>query len=185
MKPRQVTRPLTLAAALLCSTGTALHAGTSDLGPGGFTITHAMGMDAEPQQVWHAFTQLPKWWNSAHTWSGRASNLSLDPTAGGCWCEHWTTGSMSASAMHGRVLLVVPGSVLRMQAWLGPLQEQPVAGVLTFGTARRDGTTRLRVTYQVAGPPASGLDKLAPGVDAVIGEQVLRLKAFIESGKPE
>ena len=169
-------------AGLLGSAATALHAETSEVSPSGFTITHAMAVESDPQQVWQAFTQLPLWWNSAHTWSGQASNLSLDATAGGCWCERWGHG---ASAMHGRVLLAIPGSVLRLQAWLGPLQERPVAGVLSFGTAQRDGATRLRVTYRVAGAPDAGLDKLAPAVDGVIGEQVKRLKAFIETGNPD
>lgn len=175
-------RTLALAAGLLAGAQTALRADTSDVGPSGFTITHAMVVDAEPQQVWQAFTQLPAWWNGKHTWSGQASNLSLDAAAGGCWCERWAGG---ASAMHGRVLLVVPGSALRLHAWLGPLQEMPVAGVLTFGTAKRDGATRLRVTYRVAGAPEAGLDKLASAVDGVLAEQVRRLKSFIETGKPE
>jgi hypothetical protein len=108
--------------------------------------------------------------------------MSLDATAGGCWCERWGNAQ---SAMHGRVLLALPGSVLRLQAWLGPLQEMPVSGVLTFGTAKRDGQTRLRVSYRVAGAADAGLDKLATPVDEVIGEQVKRLKAFIETGNPE
>jgi uncharacterized protein YndB with AHSA1/START domain len=176
---------MALAAGLLASTGVALRAETSEVSGSGFTITYVMAVDAEPQQVWQAFTQLPKWWSNAHSWSGSASNMSLDATAGGCWCEQWAAGASTASAMHGRVLLALPGSALRLQAWLGPLQEQPVAGVLTFGTARRDGATRLRVTYRVAGAPDAGLDKLAPAVDGVIGEQVRRLKSFIETGKPE
>jgi uncharacterized protein YndB with AHSA1/START domain len=178
----QTIPTLALAACLLAWSDSALRAETSDVTTSGFTSTHAMVVDAQPQQVWQAFTQLPKWWNSTHTWSGQASNLSLDATAGGCWCERWADG---ASAAHGRVLLVLPGSALRLHAWLGPLQEMPVAGVLTFGTARRDGATRLRVTYRVAGAPDSGLDKLAPAVDSVLAEQVKRLKAFIETGKPD
>jgi hypothetical protein len=87
--------------------------------------------------------------------------------------------------MHGQVLMALPGSVLRLHAWLGPLQELPVSAVLSFGTAKRDGVTRLRVTYQVAGAADAGLDKLATAVDGVIGEQVLRLKSFIETGKPD
>jgi uncharacterized protein YndB with AHSA1/START domain len=175
-------RALVIVACVLTGAHAAVRAEPSDVSASGFTLTHAMVVDAEPQQVWQAFTQLPKWWSSAHTWSGQASNLSLDATAGGCWCERWAGG---ASAAHGRVLLVVPGSALRLHAWLGPLQEMPVAGVLTFGTARRDGATRLRVTYRVAGAPEAGLDKLASAVDAVLGEQVRRLKTFIETGKPE
>ena len=161
---------------------TAAHAETSNVSGSGFTVTHSFVVAAEPEQVWQAFTQLPRWWNSAHSWSGQSSNMSLDVAAGGCWCERWGTGQ---SAMHGRVLLALPGSVLRLQAWLGPLQEMPVSGVLTFGTAKRDGQTRLRVTYRVAGAADAGLDKLAAPVDEVIGEQVKRLKAFVETGKPE
>jgi hypothetical protein len=37
----------------------------------------------------------------------------------------------------------------------------------------------------VAGGADAGLDKLAGPVDEVIGEQVKRLKAFIETGNPE
>lgn len=155
---------------------------TSQVSGGGFTVTHSAVVAAEPEQVWQAFTQLPRWWKSAHTWSGQASNLSLDVQAGGCWCERWGNG---ASAMHGRVLLALPGQALRLQAWLGPLQEMAIAGVLTFGTAKRDGQTRLRVTYRVAGGADAGLDKLASPVDEVIGEQFKRLKAFIETGQPE
>lgn len=167
---------------LMAAAPAAVQAETSGVGSSGFTVTYALVVEAEPQQVWQAFMQLPKWWNSAHTWSGQASNMSLDGQAGGCWCENWAGG---ASAMHGRVLLVQPGAALRLQAWLGPLQEQPVAGVLTFGTAKRDGATRLRVTYRVAGAPEAGLDKLAAAVDGVIGEQVRRLKVYVETGKPE
>ena len=173
----------TLTAAVLALAGaTAAQAETSDVSASGFTITHAVVVESDPQKVWQAFTQLPQWWNSAHTWSGQASNLSLDASAGGCWCERWGNG---ASAVHGRVLLAIPGSVLRFQAGLGPLMEVPAVGVLTFGAARRDGATRLRVTYRVAGAPDAGLDKLATAVDGVIGEQVRRLKLFIETGKPD
>ena len=180
MTPFRITAVLTGLLAL--ASAPALHAETSEVSASGFTITHAVVVESDPQKVWQAFTQLPLWWNSVHTWSGQASNLSLDATAGGCWCERWGNG---ASAMHGRVLLVIPGAVLRLQAWLGPLQERPVAGVLTFGTAQRDGATRLRVTYRVAGAADAGLDQLATAVDSVIGDQVKRLKNFIETGKPD
>ena len=160
----------------------AARAETSDVSASGFTVVQAVVVDGDPQQVWQAFTQPANWWSSQHTWSGQASNMRLDAQAGGCWCEHWAGG---ASVMHGRVLMAQPGSLLRLQAWLGPLQDMPVSGVLTLATARRDGVTRLRLTYRVAGAPSSALDKLAQPVDAVLAEQVRRLKAFIDTGKPE
>lgn len=178
---RSIAVAIAIASGLLVLLTPAARAEASNVTASGFTITHAMVVDSDPAKVWQAFTQLPHWWNSTHTWSGQASNLSLDAQAGGCWCERWGT----SSAVHGRVLMAQPGSALRLQAWLGPLQALPVAGVLTFGTAHRDGATRLRVTYRVAGLPEDGLDKLASAVDAVLAEQVRRLKAFIETGKPD
>jgi len=160
----------------------AARADTSGVAPGGFTSTFALVVDADPGRVFQAFGQLPRWWSDDHTWSGRAANMSVDLQAGGCWCERWGDGR---SAMHGQVVLVQPGSVLRLNAALGPLQDMAVSGVLSFATARRDGQTRLRVTYRVSGPAEAGLDKMAPQVDAVIGTQVQRLKAFIETGKPD
>lgn len=158
------------------------RAETSAVTAAGFTVTHAHVVDATPERVYKAFGEVSRWWNSAHTWSGQAANLSIDAQAGGCFCERWGQG---ASAMHGRVLMVIPGQALRLHAWLGPLMEQPVQAVLTFGTAHRDGATRLRVTYRVAGAPEAGFEKLAPVVDRVLSEQVARLKKFIETGKAE
>ena len=159
----------------------ATWAETSGVSASGFTVTHAVVVDSDPAKVWLAFTQLPRWWNGAHSWSGQASNMTLDAQAGGCWCERWG----ASSAEHGRVLMAQPGAVLRLQAKLGPLQAMPVAGVLTFGTAHRDGATRLRVTYRVAGAPGDNLNELAGPVDEGVGEQVRRLKAYIETGKPD
>ncbi len=103
--------------------------------------------------------QLPRWWSGAHTYSGDAANLSLDAQAGGCWCERWGDGN---SVQHGQVVLVQPGRTLRVVANLGPLQELPVNGVLTFTIAMQETKTILRLTYRVSGAPDAGLDKLAP-----------------------
>jgi len=148
----------------------------------GFTSQHREELKASSDEVWKALVQLPRWWNSAHTYSGQASNLSLDAQAGGCWCERWGDGQ---SVQHGTVALAMPGRVLRVMGNLGPLQDLPVQGVLTLAITTQDGKTTLRMTYRVAGPPDAGLDKLAPAVDRVMGEQYKRLKAMAETGKPE
>ena len=87
--------------------------------------------------------------------------------------------------LHGQVVLVQPGRTLRVHANLGPLQELPVNGVLTFTIAMQETKTILRVTYRVSGPPDAGLGKLAPLVDQVIGQQFKRLKSLAETGRPE
>jgi uncharacterized protein YndB with AHSA1/START domain len=158
------------------------HADTSSVSATGFISTFREEVKAPPDEVWKAIAQLPRWWSDAHTYSGKASNLSLDASAGGCWCERWGDGQ---SVQHGQVVLVQPGRVIRMNASLGPLQDLAVNGVLTIVTSAQDGKTYLRMTYRVAGNADAGLDKLAGAVDQVIGVQYRRLKLLVETGKPE
>jgi uncharacterized protein YndB with AHSA1/START domain len=159
-----------------------VHAETSNVSATGFTSTFREEVKATPDEVWKTIVQLPRWWSDAHTYSGKASNLSLDAVAGGCWCERWGDGH---SVQHGQVVLVQPGRVIRFNASLGPLQELAVNGVLTIVTSAQDGKTFLRMTYRVAGNADAGLDKLATVVDQVIGAQYRRLKSLAETGKPE
>ena len=161
--------------------GHAARADVSATSATGFTSTFREDITASADDVWKALVQLPRWWSSRHTYSGQASNLALEAQAGGCWCERWG----DQSVQHGTVALVQPGRVLRVLGNLGPLQELPVQGVLTFAIATQDGKTVLRMTYRVGGPPDVGLDKVAPLVDRVMGEQVKRLRAMIETGQPE
>jgi len=76
--------------------------------------------------------------------------------------------------------------VLRLNGAFGPLQDMAVVGVLTIVTSTGTGAEAdkhfLRMTYRVASSSEAGLDKLAPVVDGVIGEQFKRLKTLIETG---
>ena len=162
--------------------GAPAAAETSNVSPTGFVSTFREEVKATTEDAWKATLQLPRWWSDAHTYSGKASNLSLDATAGGCWCERWGEGN---SVQHGQVMLVQPGRVIRMNASLGPLQELAVNGVLTIVTSAQDGKTFLRMTYRVTGNADAGLDKLAPVVDQVIGAQYRRLKLLAETGTPQ
>jgi uncharacterized protein YndB with AHSA1/START domain len=158
------------------------RAETSNVSPTGFIATFREEAKASPDEVWQAIVQLPRWWSDAHTYSGKASNLSLETLAGGCWCERLGDGQ---SAQHGHVILVQPGRVIRMNASLGPLQDLAVNGVLTIVTSAQEGKTFLRLTYRVSANADAGLDKLAPAVDQVLVVQYRRLKSLAESGKPE
>ena len=174
-------RSVLIAALALIPCGVA-RAEAINVGPTGFTSQFRDEFKASADDVWKALVLLPRWWSPQHTYSGQAANLSLDAQAGGCWCERWADGQ---SVQHGTVVLALPGRVLRVLGNLGPLQDLPVQGVLTFAIGAQDGKTALRMTYRVAGPADAGLEKLAPLVDRVMGEQYKRLKSVIENGRPE
>lgn len=119
--------------------------------------------------AWARLLDIGSWWSGAHTYSGDAANMKLDAMAGGCWCELWAGGEVE----HGRVVMVMPMSVVRLETALGPLQEMGVTGAMTLtlsdGAA---GGTALTLDYKVAGSSLSGLDGLADVVDQVLSEQV-------------
>lgn len=148
----------------------------------GFIVNHRAEVSVTPEVVWKAVLQLPQWWNGRHTYSGQAGNLSLDAQAGGCWCERWGEG---ASVEHARVLMVMPGRVLRLSGGLGPLQDLGVTGILNIATSQQDGKNFLRMNYRVTGHADAGLQQLGPVVDGVIAEQFKRLKALSETGKAD
>jgi uncharacterized protein YndB with AHSA1/START domain len=148
-----------------------------------FVIVYSQRIAAAPARVYAALPAVDTWWNSEHTWSGNAANLSLKAEAGGCFCERWKDGSVE----HGRVIMALPDKLLRLQTALGPLQGRAVTGVLTFQLAPEEKTgaaaTVLNLTYVVNGTASSALDKSAPAVNEVLGEQFARLVRFIETGK--
>ncbi|HEY0230883.1 MAG TPA: SRPBCC domain-containing protein [Dokdonella sp.] len=148
-----------------------------------FLIVFSEPLAATPAKAYAAVTAIPVWWDSEHTWSGKASNLSLKTEAGGCFCERWADGSVE----HGRVVMAIPGKLLRLDTALGPLQEFALHGILSFWirTDEDDGSTRLDVEYRVNGSSASGLDAFAPKVDEVLGAQVARLKRLLDTGRPD
>ena len=73
-----------------------------------------------------------------HTWWGRASRLSIDARAGGCFCEI----AGKRQAQHMQVVFADPGKLLRMSGGLGPLQGMGLSGVLAsvirFASASAD-----------------------------------------------
>jgi len=152
--------------------------------PSAFLIRAEAELAAPPQQVWRDLTDVGRWWNSAHTYSGDARNLRLDPRAGGCWCERWRGQSVE----HARVMLVTEREgvrTLRLIGGLGPLQEMGVSAVLTFTVAPHANGSKLAMTYRVAGDPGLGLAQIAAPVDGVLMEQFGRLSRLSASGSPD
>lgn len=149
---------------------------------GGFSVRHEQRVAASPAQVWAALVAPARWWSAAHSWSGEAVHLSLDPRVGGCFCERWAAGE----AEHGRVIHIVTGRLLRLRGSLGPLQGEALSGTLSFQLAP-DGTgTKIIVDYVVGGHARFPLRTLAPAVDAVIGEQAAGLARALldQAGAP-
>jgi hypothetical protein len=129
--------------------------------------------------------EIGSWWDSEHTYSGDAKNLSIDANPGGCWCETLPDGGGVA---HMTVVYVVPGRIIRFTGGLGPLQELAAVGTMTFAVSaakERAGATEAVLTYNAAGYRPGGLASWAGGVDFVLTTQMDRLKRFVETGDPK
>jgi uncharacterized protein YndB with AHSA1/START domain len=146
---------------------------------GFFSIKSVVLVEVKPAVAWKSLAQVSKWWDPAHTWSGAARNLVLEARAGGCFCEKLEKGG---SVQHARVVFAQPGQTLRLDGALGPLQEMPVTGVLTFALAPDASGTRITMTYRVSGALSMDAAKLAPLVDQVMTAQLERLRGFIKPG---
>lgn len=144
-----------------------------------FWIESVVTTTATPAEVYLGLGNVGAWWDPEHTWSGSASNMSLELKAGGCFCEKLADGG---SLQHGRVIYAQPGAMVRLDSPLGPLQEMPVTGVLTFKLAPEGSGTKITMTYRVSGTLTMEAAKLAPIVDHVMGTQLNRLKAFGDAG---
>jgi uncharacterized protein YndB with AHSA1/START domain len=165
------------ASACLALAPAAAGAEVAEAAPGGFVSVHTVSVAASPAEAYAGIARIGAWWSAGHTYSGDAANLSLDPRAGGCFCEAMPDGG---SVEHMRVVQARPGALLRLAGGLGPLQADPVAAVLSFAlTPQEGGGTRIAVSYRVAGPMQMGGERLAPLVDAVLAEQVTRLAQLL------
>jgi len=136
---------------------------------------------APPAKVYAALGQVSRWWDPAHTYSGKAANLSLPLQPGACFCERLPQGG---GVRHGVVVLAMPSSTLRLEGALGPLQAEGVSTALTFDIKPKGAGSDLTVTYNVGGYRADGVRQWAEGVDQVLQVQVKRLARFSETGKP-
>ena len=146
----------------------------------GFLVREEAVMGAAPDSVYRAIARIGSWWHPDHTWSGDARNLSLDPRAGGCFCERLPGGGVQ----HMTVVYAAPGRQLRLVGGLGPLQGSGVAGSLTFALAPVAAGTAVQWSYSVGGYFTGGLAGIAGAVDEVLALQLARLKGFVETGQP-
>jgi uncharacterized protein YndB with AHSA1/START domain len=163
-----------LAAALPMAAGAEVRSAAPDA----FLIEQRYLIQAPAAKVWESLLHPERWWPADHTWSGKRENLSLEAAVGGCFCERWGGNAVE----HGRVVLLMPGRMLRLDAALGPLQELAVSGVITVALEEKDGATTVTMTHRVSGDASQKLDAFAPIVDQVNAQQFGGLAA--DAAKP-
>ncbi|HEX6741514.1 MAG TPA: ATPase [Sphingomicrobium sp.] len=149
--------------------------------PNGFEIRQVVPLVVKPEVAFESFAKLPAWWNPEHSYSGKAENLSLTLTPGGCFCERFPKGG---GIEHMRVTYVDPGKRILMTGSLGPLLYEATAGVLDVQVKSTAGGSQLTLDYKAAGFANGGADKLAPVVDAVLADQLRRYRKYA-TGRPK
>jgi uncharacterized protein YndB with AHSA1/START domain len=147
----------------------------------GFAVEEKAYIAASPENVYAALIHPENWWNPEHTFSGSASNLSLDAKAGGCLCEALPD---SGSVQHLTVVMVMPGKTIQFRGAMGPFQSQGVEGALTIQLASKDGGTDLVLENNYGGFVKGGMGKWPQAADAMLADLVVHLKYYAETGKP-
>lgn len=148
---------------------------------GGFTTRDEAVVNATLKEVWLALIAPKDWWSSDHTWSADAGNLTLTPQAGGCFCEKIPEVdepdrfTLEGSVEHMRVIQAYPESALRMRGALGPLQSEPVTGILTIALSEVEAGTRIVWEYNVGGEMRYEVPDIAKSVDGVMSVQLAGL----------
>ena len=124
-----------------------------------FTLTHHQ----TALTLSECFSQIGSWWPSDHTWSGDASNMEIDLTAGGLFRERvgdeWVT--------HLTVEAVDLPARVELSGGLGPLSRMGATGPMTINFS--DGA--LKVHYLVTAEPMTDLSEIDPAV-----QQVMRMQ---------
>ncbi len=175
-------RLLAIAVAIV-TIGASARAEVVESSPMGFGVRNDAVINAAPAMVYAALTEaIGRWWDPAHTFSHDARNLSLESKPGGCFCERLPDGG---GVEHMSVVYASPGKLLRLTGAIGPLQEAAVTGTMSWTLSPAGGATRIELSYAVGGFRVGGFRDLPAVVDGVLRGQLLRLKAYVETGRPD
>jgi len=158
------------------------HAEVIETSETGFLVRNDAVINAAPLDVYSALIErIGSWWDPDHTFSGDSRNLSIDPKAGGCFCERLPD---DGGVRHLTVVMLRPGRELRLTGALGPLQQDGLAGSMIWRFSDAGGRTSVELSYSVGGYRSGGLLGLASPVDSMVRGQLLRLKSYVETGRP-
>ena len=169
---------MTLAAALMLAGPAAAEVVAHS--PQGFVVSETATVAATPDRAYRALGEIGRWWDGEHSLSGNAANLSLEPHIGGCLCEALPDGG------HVGWMLVTreePGKALWLRGALGPLATEGADGTMVWSfKAGANGATLVQVSYLVGGFPRPVGETYAGPVNEVLGDQLKRLKSYLETG---
>ena len=151
----------------------------------GFVVRLASEVTAPPAEVWKTILAPAQWWQSQHTFSGDAANLTLDPQVGGCFCEVLPrpdgapATQKPGGVQHMRVVYIEPPRAMRLVGALGPLQSEALAATMTITVKPTDTPagkgSRILFEYVVGGFMRYKVDEIAPAVDRMLAAQLTSL----------
>jgi len=139
-----------------------------------FHLRQTVTVPVAPEDAYVAFAKVERWWDPAHTFSGDAKALSMELTAGGCFCEALPSGGVE----HMRIVHMDMPKRLVLSGGLGPLAFEAVAGAMELKFEPAPGGSKVTMEYKAAGFASGGADKLAGPVDQVLAEQMKRYRGF-------
>ena len=84
-----------------------------------------------------------------------------------------------------RVVYALPGKLLRLTGTIGPPPEATLVGTMTWTILHAGSGTTVELSYTVGGFRAGGFRDIPTVVDGVLRGQLARLKALVETGRPD
>jgi hypothetical protein len=178
MKMTKLVSARLMAAILLLAVADGAVAEVVGSSTAGFEVKETAHIASAPEKAYAMLLTPSHWWNSEHTYSRNAANLTLEAHAGGCWCETLPDGG---SVQHMTVTYIAPGKILRLRGAIGPFGAMPVEGVMTWTLSGAGGGTDISLSYAVSGMSAQGVEAGSKAADAVLAEALARLKKSLEN----
>lgn len=158
------------------------HAAVTGSSAIGFATESSVEIAADAARVYALPITPGRWWS--HSYSGDSANMTIDPRAGGCFCETIPSkDDPSGTIEHARIIYAMPGQRLRFSGGFGPLQSEGVAGTLDIAITPAGKRVKVTMTYVVGGYLRTGPDKIAPLVDQLLREQLAGLRRAVESAQ--
>jgi hypothetical protein len=160
----------------------AAHAEVTDVSDAGFTITQTVTVDVPPERAFQAMLHPGDWWDSSHTYSRDAHNVTVNLERQ-CLCEALPNGGWTR---HLDLITYIPGREVVFSGGMGPMARSGATGHMSWSVEARDGHTVITWRYQIGGYFApGGMRGFAPAVDGMLGHTIGRLKTYLDTGRPE